>query len=1371
MAGGKEYTLTFLIKAAADSSYEAAFSKAKQELNQFQQQINQNNSLLKDISGYEKQEAKVQSLANTLAQKQEAYQRAATAAQAAAHQDQALNDAEAKAKTAVEKANLKFTEQQQKLQQMGSALQQAGVNTDNLAGEQERLSQSTEQLKGQQEALAAQQNEQLQALAEMEQMAAEAYVVIQAVEQLGQAWEACISAASGFQYAMSATEAVSQATASEMQELTATAKEVGATTIFTATEIAQAMEFMGLAGWSAQEMIEGIPPVANLAAASGENLSRVCDIVTDSMMALGYGTEDTARFCDVLAQTARTANTNVDKMGDTLKYVSSTAGALNYSIEDVATAMAALASSGIKSGMAGTSLRNILASLADPSKEAAEALEELNIHLADAEGDAYSLDNVVAQLRAGFAGLTQEEKVHYASMIAGKRGMTGVLSLVNTTQEAYDELAETIRDCDGAAEQMAGTRLDNFQGSVIILESAFDALKTSIGEAFLPMMQSGAKELTGLTNAANGFVIQNQEIVVGATAAVAAFGAMAVGITGITAAMRIASVVFAGSFLANPAMWGALAVGASIVGLSVALVDLAAKATTASERLSDLRGELEPLDEQQALIEEYNELRDSLSETGQSAEELAATKEALAEVTAELKEQFPELLGNIDAETEEWDRNTQSILENIEAERILAATKAAPDIGEAAYDFVTARQQYTQATLEAAKAQENLNNAANAVNTSEALAQIEALKESMQQDMEAGTLEFTVEGTGDYADRIKEIEDYASAVSGTTVSFGNLADVDNWMEDYADSTYDASAATEHWAQAVVDANEEAERAKAQYDEIGNSFKDLIDFGVITGDQLREYGIQLSEIGITSEEIGRQVATGVLTAEEACNRYGITMSDVRHHVQVYSNAVSRSAETTEASAESAEMSYRRFLSLTSAISAVSTETLTADQAAVVFGVDLEALNVALEEQEAYEKNVADAVAVVDGGFLDAGTAAERFGVSLEAMDAYRAQAELESLEEELEELQEAYDKAYESALSSIQGQGSLLEGLSLDAERTKLTIDDALGNMQEIESYWSTYTSNMEALQGYGLSTDFLTRYCDTSADGVANTTDLANELGSLSTEDAQARVEELNSQFQAMVEQEQTTASATAELETQYTATAAAIEQRMAELESQVAADMNAMVASMNKSGQAYSAGSATAAAYASGIRSQIASIRAAAAAASAAGQISSSGYSGGKAHGGFTHGPELAGEDPRYPVEAVISFNPQYREENIGYVRQAAAMLGMNVESEQNQSAQTADWSGYEYGGLTEYGSAVLQELNSYSTAERTPEAPVYIGSAGSGGGSIQVNYSPTLQVASGTTREELIAMLHEYDEQLADKLMEFKSDMERRERRTQYA
>ena len=115
--------------------------------------------------------------------------------------------------------------------------------------------------------------------------------------------------------------------------------------------------------------------------------------------------------------------------------------------------------------------------------------------------------------------------------------------------------------------------------------------------------------------------------------------------------------------------------------------------------------------------------------------------------------------------------------------------------------------------------------------------------------------------------------------------------------------------------------------------------------------------------------------------------------------------------------------------------------------------------------------------------------------------------------------------------------------------------------------------------------------------------------------------------------------------------------------------------------------------------------------------------------------------------------------------------MLGMNVESEQNQSAQTADWSGYEYGGLTEYGSAVLQELNRYSTAERTPEAPVYIGSAGSGGGSIQVNYSPTLQVASGTTREELIAMLHEYDEQLADKLMEFKSDMERRERRTQYA
>lgn len=327
--------------------------------------------------------------------------------------------------------------------------------------------------------------------------------------------------------------------------------------------------------------------------------------------------------------------------------------------------------------------------------------------------------------------------------------------------------------------------------------------------------------------------------------------------------------------------------------------------------------------------------------------------------------------------------------------------------------------------------------------------------------------------------------------------------------------------------------------------------------------------------------------------------------------------------------------------------------------------------------------------------------------------------------------------------------------------------------QEIESYWSTYSANMEQLQGFGLSTDFLNRYCDTSAEGVANTTDLANELNSLSPEEAATKVEQLNTAFQSMAEQEQTTATATADMETQYTATAGAIELRMQQLEQQVNQDISQMVADMNKSGQARSAGSATANAYVLGIRSQIAAARQAAAELSAAGTPTSSGSSGGKtgkAKGGFTNGPELAGEDPRYPVEAVISFNPQYREENVGYLQTAAKMLGVDMDT--GSAEPDADtYSGYQYGGLTDYGTELLGSWSRRAAEAPEREAPIYMGSGSTGSAALNISYSPTVQVREDTTREEILNMLRQQDERLADKIQDVIRDMERDERRTRLA
>lgn len=1368
--GGKEYTLTFLLKAAADSSYQAAFAKAKQELNQFQQQIQSNNTLLKDISAYQRQEQAVQRAAEKVAEKTSALERARAAAEAAGHADEKLNAAQLKAEAAYKTATERLNQQEQKLKTQGDALRQAGVNTGNLSGEQARLAKETENLKIRQEELADSQNRMLQSMAEMEAMAAEAYVVIQAVEKLGEAWKACVDAASGFQYAMSATEAVTQATAGEMEQLTAVAKETGATTIFTATEIASAMEYMGLAGWSAQEMIEGIPSVANLAAAAGEDLSRVCDIVTDAMMALGYGTEDTARFCDVLAQTARTANTNVDKMGDSLKYVSSTAGAMHYSIEDVATAMADLANSGIKGSMAGTALRNILASLADPSDEASAALEELDIHLSDTEGNLYGLNDVITQLRSGFRGLTGEQKTQYASMIAGKRGMAGVLALVNTSQEAYDQLAATINDCSGAAEKMAKTRLDNFQGSVTLLESAWDALKTSIGETYLDAGAKAADTLTLMANGANDFVKENETLVISATAAAGAFGAMAIGVAGVTAAIKLLNGVFAGTILANPALWGAAAIAAGAAGIAAAIVHIGESAKNAGKSTEELLEEIQIGEEKQSLIEEYNEVSEAMKQTGLSAEETAEYESWLADVTGRLKEEYPELLGNIEAGTEAWNLNTAAILANIEATKQENLSELASHADAIAKGFVNASEDYEEASQNADNALNNMQGLED-VDFEDTIDKVQRLYDSLTGDIEKGKIEIDLEEGSDFYSRMQEIQNTAQNVSGVKLDWSLPSDVSEWLERNRDGAAEAADAMAVYGREYSDAMGEMAESSGDMEENARKLREIAEAGYSIASVLEDNGLTLGEIGLTSEEIGRQVATGFMTAEDACYRYGLSVEEVNRHVQGYYQRMTVAGEATGKATGAAKLSENQFRKLTYALEYVSAETLTAEQASKIFGIELEDLNEALVLQEEYEKNVAGAVAAVDNGLLSAETAADRFGVSLEAMDAYRAQSELEALQEELDALGKAYDSAYDSALSSIQGQGSLLEGLSLDAERTKLTLTDALSNMQEIESYWSTYSTNMEMLQGYGLSTDFLTRFCDTSADGVANTQDLADRLGSLSETDRTQWVEDLNTAFQSMADQEGITAGATADLENQYSTTAAAIEARISEMESSVTGDLNAMVGAMNQSGQAYTNGSATASAYVQGIRSQIEEARKAAAALTAAGTPSGGGsyYRPGKAHGGFTNGPELAGEDPRYPVEAVISFNPQYREENIGYLQMAAARLGVDMESQVGQG-QTADWSGYEYGGLTEYGAAMLREWDRYSAEGRMPEAPVYIGSGAGAGNQISIAYSPTIQVSSGTTREELLQMLRQYDERLADRFEEIKSDAQRNERRTRY-
>lgn len=299
-----------------------------------------------------------------------------------------------------------------------------------------------------------------------------------------------------FEAAMSQVQAISGATSSELTKLTNKAKEMGATTKFTAKESAEAFNYMAMAGWKTEDMLNGIEGILSLAAASGEDLATTSDIVTDALTAFNMKAEDAGRFSDVLAAAASNANTTVSGMGETFKYAGSMAGALGYSIEDVALMTGLMANTGIKATMAGTALNSIFTRLSTNTNGAADAMSDLGIEFFTSEGNARDLSDVMEELRAATANMTAEQKSQLANTIAGTQAQKGLLAILNASEEDYNKLADAINNADGAAAQMSETMLDNLQGSITLLQSAVDGVKISFGERLSPYVRSLADWLT-----------------------------------------------------------------------------------------------------------------------------------------------------------------------------------------------------------------------------------------------------------------------------------------------------------------------------------------------------------------------------------------------------------------------------------------------------------------------------------------------------------------------------------------------------------------------------------------------------------------------------------------------------------------------------------------------------------------------------------------------------------------------------------------------------------------------------------------------------------------------------------------------------------
>lgn len=315
-----------------------------------------------------------------------------------------------------------------------------------------------------------------------------------------------------FEQGMANVSAISGATGAELTALSDKAKEMGTTTKFSALEAADAMSYMGMAVWNSSQMIDGIAGIMNLAAASGEELASVSDIVTDALTAFGLKASDSAQFADVLAVASSKSNTNVSLLGESFKNVAATAGAMGYSMQDTTTALGLMANAGIKGSDAGTSLRGVMTRLAKPTAEVKQAMTALGISAVNTDGSMKPLSTLIPELQTAFSSLTDSEKGQYATMIAGKNALSGFLSIVNSSPDDFYSLSDAINNSEGAAQSMADTMNDTVSGKLTLLKSQFEGVKIAIFDAlgssqFKGVLQSMSDGLGALTPSISGVTV------------------------------------------------------------------------------------------------------------------------------------------------------------------------------------------------------------------------------------------------------------------------------------------------------------------------------------------------------------------------------------------------------------------------------------------------------------------------------------------------------------------------------------------------------------------------------------------------------------------------------------------------------------------------------------------------------------------------------------------------------------------------------------------------------------------------------------------------------------------------------------------------
>lgn len=563
---------------------------------------------------------------------------------------------------------------------------------------------------------------------------------------------AAVKVAADFESGMDKVAAISGATGSDLEKLTAKAREMGETSIYSATEAASALEFMAMAGWKTEDMLNGIEGVMDLAAASGADLATTSDIVTDSLTAFGESAEEAGRLADIMAAASANANTNVEMMGETFKYAAPIAGTLGVSMEDMAFATGLMANAGVKATSAGTALRAGLTRLAAPPKAAAEALKKYNIVTTDSEGNMLSLREIMETVREKLGDLSESEQAAALNAIFGKNAISGWAAILNASESDFTRLTAAIDGSSGAAKSMAETMKDNLKGELTMLKSQLESIGIEFGEIIMPTIKDIVKGIGNVVKRLKKLSPETKDLIVKLGMFVAAAGpVMAIGgkfISGIGKIVKgiggfvkaipqvianltmqtTATEIATGAQLGLNAAMYAMPIIGLIAGIGALIGAIVSMDNASKEAAKELNGVTQIGDNIRAssddIVSSVNEYREAMKGAGAESRATAMQAENAAEslleisksgdtsetsmakmrvAVAQLNKLFPEMGLEIDSTTGKLNKSESEIRSFVNESKKMAAIETATSKAQISMDHVA------EATQNVVNAQYNLD--------------------------------------------------------------------------------------------------------------------------------------------------------------------------------------------------------------------------------------------------------------------------------------------------------------------------------------------------------------------------------------------------------------------------------------------------------------------------------------------------------------------------------------------------------------------------------------------------------------------------------------------------------------------------------------